>query len=129
MNIATFVRKNRPKRFTPKPYYSPSENSLACFFEDEPCYVSNVDRFLALYRADRGEGRVVGCKIMGVSVLQRHLGEFGVLAKGPRVPMTVFLLMAMAHAMEDDRVQYRKVRALLRHVAATVDCRKFRKKK
>ena len=70
------LKSNKPKGFTPKPFYSVDGDSLTFYFKDEPTYRERVDDFLTVYLSI-SSNKLVGCQIKGLPKALELLGDFG----------------------------------------------------
>jgi hypothetical protein len=72
-----------PVDFRPRvPHYSRAGDFVSIFREDTPYIAERVDEVLTIYLA-QDNGRLIGCKIKGVSILARNVLALMHIDSGP----------------------------------------------
>ena len=97
--LIDYLKVNKPKGFTPRPFYSVEGDSLTFYFKDDASYRERVDDFLTVYRSMK-EGELIGCQIKGLSRALKLLGVFGCIIEDESVRLEMIFLACMASTPE-----------------------------
>ncbi len=93
--LIDFVKANKSRGFSPRPYYSAEGDCLVFYFKDEPSYGERVDDFLTVYKSVKAN-KVIGCQIKGLARALKLLGDFGVIVEDDSVRLGVIFVACMA---------------------------------
>lgn len=108
MDLLEQIRKNKPKGFKPRPFYSLDGDSLTFFFKDEEYYGERIDDFVTAYRAINGRG-LIGCQVKGLPRALNLLGDFKLALTDGKVLLTMIFMALMAQTNPEARECYREL--------------------
>lgn len=127
--LADFVRRHKPKRFAPVPYYVSESDTVVFFFKEAASFAERIDGLLTIYRSQETD-ELVGCEIKGVKRKLEMLGAFGVLlddlGKTKRIKLGLLFLAAMANAREGEpKRTYEELGTIAKATGAELDAKEL----
>jgi len=97
--LIDYLKTNKPKGFTPRPFYSVEGDSLTFHIKDSESYGERMDDFLTVYKAI-GTDELVGCQVKGLLQTLELLGNFGLILEGKEVKLGMIFMACMASTPE-----------------------------